>query len=66
MFHCQQCGRLTKPKEKSHTLVTERRTRTYTNKVTKDFTLRYITTTGSEIVKEVKVCQDCVDNPVFL
>lgn len=58
MFKCEICGNITKPNEKQYKKVVETREKTYS----------YIdkygnekTSTGSEIVKEINICEKCAE-----
>jgi len=72
MFRCEYCGKLSKPKEKSYTVVVQKRPKTYHVNFVKIIVKRrpgkgkrkikkYINkvTQGWEIVKEIRVCENC-------
>lgn len=58
MFKCEMCGNITKPKEKQHkkTIKTREKNYTYLDKYRNERTSK-----GSEIVKEINICEKCVE-----
>jgi len=72
MFRCECCNKLSKPGEKSYTIVIEKRPKTYHVEYTKIIIKRRPgkgkrkkkihvkkVTSGWEIVRELRVCLDC-------
>lgn len=53
MFKCEKCGRITEPKEPQTKLVDEVRPVSYLDEH------RQVIGRGTEIVKEISVCQPC-------
>lgn len=58
MFRCEMCGNVTKPKEKQHKKIIKTREKNYTyldeygnKKISK----------GTEIVKEINICEKCYE-----
>ena len=58
MFKCDKCKRITKSGEKQHKKVVEKRNKTYINI---DKYGKEKRTTGTEIVKEINVCEKCAE-----
>lgn len=58
MFKCEECGKITQLGEKQHKKVIKTRKKIYyyTDKNGKERT-----STGSEIVKEINVCEKCAN-----
>lgn len=56
MFKCEECGRITQSGEKQHKKVVKTRAKVYYN--TDKYGNEKITK-GSEIVKEISVCEKC-------
>lgn len=58
MFKCEECGRITQAKEKQHKKVIKTRKKIYyyLDKYEKERT-----SVGSEIVKEINVCEKCAN-----
>lgn len=63
MYKCQKCGKNTLPGEKCNKIITATRERTYINKF-KDRKGKEIEkiSTGTEIIKEISVCDKCLNN----
>lgn len=57
MFKCEICGKATQPREKQYKKMVKTRNKTYSNL---DKYERVKTTKGSEIVKEINVCEKCM------
>jgi len=57
MFKCDECKRVSEPREKQHKIVTQRRNVKYANG--SDCSV------GWEIVRESKLCEDCHDKSPF-
>ena len=58
MFKCDKCKRITKAGEKQHKKVVETREKVYINI---DKYGKEKRTTGTEIVKEINVCERCAE-----
>lgn len=56
MFKCELCGKITKAGEKQHKKVVQTRNKTYINIDKKGNEKK---TTGTEIVKEIRICEKC-------
>lgn len=58
MFRCEMCGNITQSGEKQHKKVVETRNRVYhyLDKYGKEKTSK-----GTEIVKEIKICEKCAE-----
>ena len=56
MFKCELCGKITKAGEKQHKKVVKTRDKTYIN-IDKNGNEKK--TTGTEIVKEINICEEC-------
>jgi len=64
MFRCKQCGKVSEPGEKSFQKVISTRSKSYTTEETtyyrgEPFTKTKILGRGTEIAKEIQVCEDC-------
>ncbi len=61
MFKCQKCKQTTKPNEKLNKVVIATREKEYTNKfIDKNGREQVKITNGTEIVKELNLCEKCV------
>lgn len=60
MFKCQTCKKVQSEKKKPKKVITEVRSVTYQNYVKAGKFKRTIDSVGSEIVKEILVCETCV------
>ena len=58
MFRCERCKRITKPGEKQHKKIVQTRQKTYVNI---DKRGKEKKTIGSEIVKEINICEECFE-----
>ena len=56
MFYCQQCNRLSTPKERPVFVVTETRPKDYYEEIRGRM---HLVGVGREIVKEVMMCRGC-------
>ncbi len=59
MFRCDGCKEFTRPNEKMHKLIVDKRPKTYHNKVKKDETKKDSVTKGWEIAREKDLCGSC-------
>jgi len=57
VYRCEICETVTAPREPQKSIVTQTRKKEYTNRVEGEV----IVSQGTEIVKEMKVCQECYD-----
>ena len=58
MFRCQQCNRLSEPRERSCKVVMETRKKEYYEEIRGRM---HLVGVGREIVKEVMMCRGCGD-----
>jgi hypothetical protein len=56
MFHCQQCNRLSEPRERAVKVVTETRPKEYYQEIRGRM---HLVGVGREIVREVMMCRGC-------
>jgi hypothetical protein len=61
MYRCPSCRKTQTAGSKQVKVVTQTRERTYQNTIRRGKTTKVIESKGSEIVKEVGVCQNCAD-----
>ena len=59
MFRCEMCGKITRQGEKQHKKILKTRKRTYHYLDKKG---QEKTSIGSEIVKEINICEKCSNN----
>lgn len=62
MFKCEQCGKTTRVGEKQTKKVIETRNKTYINE---DKYGNEKKTKGTEIVKEINLCEECASKEEF-
>lgn len=59
MFKCEKCGKITEPREKLVRKAIITRDKVYQTTFKKGIHKEIITTVGSEIVKEINLCEKC-------
>ena len=59
MYKCQECGKISEPRETVNKLVTETRKKEYEFEVQKGRNTITKNSQGWEIVKEIEVCKEC-------
>lgn len=59
MFRCEKCNKISKPREKMHKVITETREKVYENKIKTKNGESIKETFGTEIVKEISLCENC-------
>jgi len=59
MYKCQECGKISKAGETVNKIVTETRKKEYEFEIQKGRNTITKTSKGSEIVKEIEVCEEC-------
>jgi len=59
MYKCQECGKVSKPREPINKIISEIRKKEYEFEVQKGRNTITKTSKGNEIVKEIEVCKEC-------
>lgn len=59
MYKCERCNRISNPREKANKIVVEKRQKKYEFKNNLGEIIK--TTFGWEIVKEITVCNNCIN-----
>jgi len=60
MYKCDNCGKLTQPKQSILKVVVEKRNKIYGKKFD-EVSKKYVEIKGQEIVKELNVCPKCYE-----